>query len=250
MLVTRDFVVQRVRGDKNSGTLDVSVEIDDGIASYLGKASEIGISTRSKLARCFCVLYPTGDLPRIRDGRLCAEVMYVNHRIPVNYAVGDNVGRFYALREEERITGSRLADIAGKSMAQVTDPDTDLRYAFGESMLVDVGDEYLHPKSSPVPMTAQEVMEGWKRLISISDRREWQQMGDHTLLLTRRVSLPEGVFGLVEGTTWLGQTYHVPSKVVDPGWDKRLVIELDTSGDPAYDGKPKAVIALYDETVA
>lgn len=105
MLCTEDFsIIEVVKQTKYSGVVKVGARVSQDMADYFLEADELGISTRSRLARVFSDFYVLNEPPVYSKGMLTATLGYRNLHTPITYHAGDLVGRFYACNRGERIT--------------------------------------------------------------------------------------------------------------------------------------------------
>lgn len=246
MLCTEDFEIVELKGNEYFGQVVVCTRVPHkGVRKYIRNCDEIGVSTRSKLARRFSIFEMWEERPKLKRENLNARLVYRNLTVPVIYEVGQRVGRFYAFRCDERIRESELEDV----IKQCEIPGRVICDQEESLVAIAIGDEYLETVRSEDPVSMEVLVDDPSKYINEKGSRKWNKFQDNTLLLTERVRLPDHVYGLITGTTWMGGTYTLSSSVVDPGWNGRLLVEIRTKEDPVVGiEKPELLMQLYRAT--
>jgi len=243
MLCTPDLEILEVDGGDYAGMALLGVGVRSDVKRYLECADGVGLTTRSKLSRNGSYFTPSGREPGWLGRTLMADVEYHNLGVKVVYRLGDKVARAYALKGEERILGEELHRIVNDTMPGIVSPS-------GMEAMIDISDECIGLATTDGKASAEELLGDPDRFIRRDGRRNWNALGERiTLLLTEPLAMPTDAYGLILGTTWQGQTAHIASTVVDPGWQGRLVLEVATHGDPTtINEKPRLLLAFYRAT--
>ncbi len=252
MFCTQDFAIERLFNLRNGTPVArVGVEVQEGAARAVQTAYEAGISTRSRLARCFAWfhVFPEAS-PYYSRGRLKDVLGYESH-FPVVYEVGDKVGRFYALEQADLVRGSEL-----NRLAQGFKGKKD-----GNRVFVDIQDSHFHPRKVTEPVRARIILENPAGFMEACENpshtsfimQSIQGRRSNTVLQTVPIAVPEGYFAFIRGTTWAGTTEHLPSTVIDPGFKGPVIVEVDNLGDASgeagiFPGEPKLILEVYRAT--
>ncbi len=239
MYCTNDFRITKIDGNKYKGIVEVEVSISDIAKEYILKADKIDISTRSRLARLGSHLHILENkYPWIEGNVLKAIIGYINYSTPIIYHVGDEVGRFYVYNDDEKITGKELEKIVveNKIPGEINKDDI---------IEIELTDNYYIPKKS-IEIEAREVIKNPDKYIFKCKNKDWSTLcNDVTILETKKIKIPSDVFGLIIETTYFGSTFHLNSRVIDPGWEGNLIVEVRTYEDPVFFEKPKLLVELY-----
>lgn len=229
----------------------VEGHIDTDMAAYFKKAKEVGFSTRSRYARLLTSFYRKEDQARPsvdEDGTVRTVLAYSCMGPEIVFAEGDGTARLYALKSDELVRGPDLQRLAGKR----DNPWSIYEHARHPSTLaVEMQDLAVWPAvNRPIEAATLEKMTDISSLITAEPRTSWNLLSETvTLLYTKPVTLPDDCFGLIRGTSWQGNTQHINSTVIDPGWSGPILAEVNTRHDPAnWHEPPRLLVQLYRAT--
>ena len=244
MFCTQDLqITEIVKGNERIGTVEAAVKVSKEHAESIQSSEYLGISTRSCLARYFSNFYVYEyELP-LNGGTLKAVLGYDNMELPIAYNIGDVVARIYAYNSNDQIIGREMEKIAkDMNISGLLLDDRTFAIRLEDHCFVIENPERI--------VTASELIkDGYKFLKKIS-HKNWNHLCDNMLLISEKIQMPENVFGVIKGTTWKGGTYQLLSKVVDPGWNGNLIVEVHAKEDPVLseDSKPNLLMSFYKAT--
>ena len=238
MKLTRDAVVKEVRQDgKRQGKALVEVDIGPSFEEYVGGKKEIypHFNTRSRLAKVFFFAWlPEKKKPKLtlKGGRayLSSWIEYQSRVLTINLRPGDEIGRFSYSLDEEILRGDELESFVGRYAEKLGSSRTNKDGTIGLKInprkrgFIGFGDKEVLAKD----LLASK--ESYRDFCSESD----SGFSDNTLFETKEsITMPDGYYGVIVGNTMGGYTYHGNSRIVDPGFSGRLILELQTREEPA-----------------
>jgi len=252
MFCTPDFKVKEVlEPGKYSGKLKVGVKVPKQVMESFFNSDVTGFSTRSKLARVFTELFPASEVYKEGD-EIVAEFEYINYGFPIRYSLGDEIGRFWAYNEEDRVEGKELKEIFSNS------PGVNVHSDYIEARLKNnVFYELKKPKS---PIRAKEILKNPYKFIEKHEKEfDWflfilfceacPEYNGCMLVETEPISIPQGYYAVIKDVTLLGNSWHLTSRVIDPGYKGPVLIEVKVR-DPSniFAKDHAALIEIYKAT--
>jgi len=254
MFCTPDFKVKEVlEPGKYSGKLKVGVKVPERVMESFFNSDVMGFSTRSRLARVLVQLFSEQDKPPYREGdEIVAELWYKHYGPPLAYSRGDEIGRFYAYNEEDRVEGEELEKIFSNN------PAVDVHSDHVEVKLKN--NVFYEPKKCDSLIRAEDVLKNPNKFIERHEQefdwfsflisRELRVEPDGCMLVeTEPISIPQGCYALIDNVTLRGSSWHFNSRVVDPGYKGPVVIEVRVR-DPSnvFAKTHAALIEIYRVT--
>ena len=237
MKLTKDAVIKEVRPDGRwHGRALVEVEIGPDFKEYIrkNKGGHFNFNTRSRIAQAFLFSWlPEKEKTRLIDegGKtyLRSWVEYQSRVLTINLQPEDEIGRFSYSLDEEILEGDELKDFFNKH-----------REELGDAKLNEgtVGLKINPRKRGFIESGGREVS---ARYLLSSEHaykdfycKSNSGFADNTLFETETsIKMPDGYYGVIVGNTMGGYTYHGNSRIVDPGFSGRLILELQTREEPA-----------------
>lgn len=208
------------------------------------------ISVRSRLARNSVDLDVKNPISIKQDPtyHLSGEFIGESLQNPIEISPGDEIFRVLKYKPEDRLTGEELIHQAGEIVE--TDPEVK------EDTLQIPIENQLKLNKIESDKTVNELLEDKNQDISTIDSNynSGGILSEFVLFETADVELPDNVFGIVEGTSLEGHTYHLNSRAIDPNYKGGIVTEVclpegrQPEDPPNWDEPVLLNLSLYRKT--